>query len=100
MTRRSAMIPLARRGAALALGLLVALSASAHAQSYGDRRGGDRPGDFDYYVMALSWSPTYCADIGPRDGEPQCNGPRPYAFVLHGLWPQHDRGWPEYCRTA
>lgn len=94
------MIPFARRGAMLALGLLLALTASAQAQRYDDRRGGDRPGDFDYYVMALSWSPTYCADAGQRDGEPQCNGPRPYAFVLHGLWPQHDRGWPEYCRAA
>ncbi|MEZ5853333.1 MAG: ribonuclease T2 [Hyphomicrobiaceae bacterium] len=58
-------------------------------------------GRFDYYAMVLSWSPTYCAGLR-RDGyDPQCHsrdGKR-YAFVLHGLWPQHERGWPENCRT-
>jgi ribonuclease T2 len=60
-----------------------------------------RPGDFDYYALVLSWSPTYCADRGD-DGrrEPQCSGSRPYAFVLHGLWPQYSRGYPESCRTS
>ncbi len=24
---------------------------------------------------------------------------RPYAFVLHGLWPQNTRGWPEDCES-
>ena len=27
----------------------------------------------------------------------QC-GPRPYSFVVHGLWPQYDNGFPEYCQ--
>jgi ribonuclease T2 len=58
-------------------------------------------GRFDYYTLVLSWSPTYCASL-PRDGyDPQCHrrdGKR-YSFVLHGLWPQHERGWPENCPT-
>jgi ribonuclease T2 len=58
-----------------------------------------QPGQFDYYVLALSWSPSYCASL-PRDGyDPQCHrrdGKR-YSFVLHGLWPQFERGWPESC---
>jgi ribonuclease T2 len=58
-----------------------------------------QPGRFDYYVLSLSWSPSYCAGL-PRDGyDPQCHrrdGKR-YAFVLHGLWPQFERGWPESC---
>jgi ribonuclease T2 len=29
----------------------------------------------------------------------QCRSGRPYGFVLHGLWPQNERGWPEFCRT-
>ncbi len=63
-------------------------------------RDRDRPGAFDYYVLALSWSPSYCA-TRRRDGkDPQCDGRRPYAFVLHGLWPQYVKGWPEFCRTA
>jgi ribonuclease T2 len=59
------------------------------------------PGVFDYYVLSLSWSPTYCADAGDRRGDAQCDGKsgRPYAFVLHGLWPQYERGWPQDCRS-
>jgi len=51
------------------------------------------PGQFDYYVMALSWSPDYCA-VRPDDRE-QCS--RQYGFVLHGLWPQYQRGYPADC---
>ena len=59
------------------------------------------PGVFDYYVLALSWSPTYCADGGDRRNDPQCDAKsgRPFAFVLHGLWPQFERGWPQDCRS-
>jgi ribonuclease T2 len=53
-----------------------------------------------YYVLALSWSPTYCETNGRLKGELQCSAKRPYAFVLHGLWPQWTKGWPEYCPTA
>lgn len=58
-------------------------------------------GDFDYYVLVLSWSPTHCSsDAGRgRDDDLQCRSGRPYGFVLHGLWPQHERGWPQYCET-
>jgi len=57
----------------------------------------DPAGTFDYYLLSLSWSPTYCAGRG-RQPDPQC-GPRgrPFAFVLHGLWPQFERGWPQDC---
>jgi ribonuclease T2 len=56
-------------------------------------------GDFNYYMLVLSWSPTYCETQGEqgRDGGQQCTGSRPYAFVLHGLWPQYEDGWPENC---
>jgi len=60
-----------------------------------------RPGEFDYYLLALSWSPTYCADAGDRRRDPQCSPRgRPYAFVLHGLWPQYERGFPRNCAGA
>jgi len=56
----------------------------------------DEPGRYDYWVLALSWSPQYCAEAGKRGaGEPQCM--RPYAFVVHGLWPQYERGYPDNC---
>ena len=55
------------------------------------------PGQFDFYVLSLSWSPDYCASpAGARDRF-QCAGPRKYGFVVHGLWPQFERGWPEEC---
>lgn len=56
-------------------------------------------GDFDYYTLALSWSPTWCQTEGRSEGARQCEG-RPRAFVLHGLWPQHERGWPESCYSG
>ena len=32
-----------------------------------------------------------------RRSQIQCSG-RPYAFVVHGLWPQYENGFPEYCQ--
>src|SRR5690606_41548 len=56
-----------------------------------------RADNFDFYVLSLSWSPTWCAS-NDRDGSTsQCHGRRPYGFIVHGLWPQNERGWPEYC---
>ena len=58
-----------------------------------------KPGQFDYYVLALSWSPSYCAgEVGQNDSQ-QCALGRRFAFVVHGLWPQYVKGWPEYCAT-
>ncbi|MBI1210842.1 MAG: ribonuclease T [Alphaproteobacteria bacterium] len=58
-------------------------------------------GDFDYYVLVLSWSPTHCASDAGRgpDDDMQCRSGRPYGFVLHGLWPQNERGYPERCES-
>lgn len=66
-----------------------------------DRRQ-NAPGQFDFYVLSLSWSPSYCASAAERNGgraaDRQCAG-RPYAFVVHGLWPQYDKGFPSYCKV-
>lgn len=58
-------------------------------------------GDFDFYVLSLSWSPTHCASDagGGRDDDMQCRSGRSYGFVLHGLWPQFERGYPENCAS-
>jgi ribonuclease T2 len=84
-----------------AVAALALASAGALSQRGSGRDGGDPPGVFDYYVLALSWSPTYCADRRGDRYDPQCDarGGRPYAFVLHGLWPQHERGWPQDCQS-
>ncbi|WP_281984432.1 ribonuclease T2 [Thalassorhabdomicrobium marinisediminis] len=57
-------------------------------------------GDFDYYVMALSWSPNWCALEGADRGSPQCDSGADFGWVLHGLWPQYERGWPADCRHS
>src|SRR5580704_5239303 len=82
--------------ASFALALLVG---AASAQ---DRRQNE-PGKFDYYRLVLSWSPSFCAETAERNPyragrNPQC-GPRPYSFVVHGLWPQYERGFPEFCQV-
>lgn len=59
----------------------------------------DVAGRFDYYVLSLSWSPTWCATEGRGRAEAQCAPRRRTAFVVHGLWPQYERGWPDYCAT-
>lgn len=84
----------------LAVGLAVACTSGAEARRHGQSQNDHRAGEFDYYVVALSWSPTYCASVGQREGGTQCNGKRPYSFVLHGLWPQYSRGWPQFCETG
>ena len=57
----------------------------------------ERAGAFDYYVLALSWSPSYCARAG-RDADPmQCRAAKPFRFIVHGLWPQYERGFPDFC---
>jgi len=49
---------------------------------------------FDYWMLSLSWSPEYCAS-GKRPDDQQCE--RSYHFVVHGLWPQYNTGYPEQC---
>jgi ribonuclease T2 len=70
----------------------------------GDRRDGrNQPGQFDFYVLALSWSPSFCESSRERNGGrsnlQQCAGERPYSFVVHGLWPQYERGFPRDCQV-
>jgi ribonuclease T2 len=79
----------------------VALLAAACSSSIGNASARHRnhenagaPGDFAYYVLSLSWSPAFCL---ASPGAAECNGPRRYGFIVHGLWPQNERGWPEHC---
>ena len=64
------------------------------------RAEGEAAGDFDYYVMSLSWSSNWCALEGDARGEDQCRPGKNLTFTLHGLWPQYENGWPSYCRTT
>jgi ribonuclease T2 len=56
------------------------------------------PGKFDFYVLALSWSPDYCATQGNNDTQ-QCTIGKKLGLVLHGLWPQYQKGYPSNCTT-
>jgi ribonuclease T2 len=79
--------------ALLALLSLGSLALARHADPA--RSDGGRPGQFDYYLLTLSWSPTYCL-IHPHN-RAECSG-KGYGFVLHGLWPQYDSGgYPQDC---
>jgi ribonuclease T2 len=76
------------------LGIAAAGTASAQ-----DRRQ-NTPGEFDFYVLSLSWSPSFCEEASERGNsgrsQAQCGG-RPFSFVVHGLWPQYEHGFPDYC---
>ena len=122
--------------ACFALAPCVAGLSPASAQ---DRRQNE-PGQFDFYLLTLSWSPSFCdasaergaqnnqngdargdqatsnaapsdqgataektSDQPPRrnsrrNANIQC-GDRPYSFVVHGLWPQYENGFPEFCQV-
>ena len=82
-------VPAHRAWPALAL-LLAAVAADPAAA-----QGRGRPGDFDLWVLSLSWSPSYCEATGNARGDAQCA--RPFSFVVHGLWPQYERGYPSDC---
>ncbi|MBI1219788.1 MAG: ribonuclease T [Rhodobacteraceae bacterium] len=63
-------------------------------------RAGDTPGRFDYYVLSLSWSADWCALTGDARHDAQCAPGRGFSFVLHGLWPQNETGYPSDCYAA
>lgn len=73
------------------------------------------------YLLALSWSPQYCASVrdpASTQNKDQCAAPRASGFwdhilsgqrqqranfgwVLHGLWPQSVKGEnPQWCRPV
>ncbi len=109
--RRPARIQGIAAALVAAAGVLMAAAPPASAQrntggytrdgsQYGRTQRVYEAGKFDYYVMSLSWSPSYCASA--RDTrDPQCNGTggRPFSFVLHGVWPQFEKGWPQDCQS-
>lgn len=83
---------------ALAAGLIFATAAQAQERPR-EVRGG-AAGEFDFYVLALSWSPGFCEFEGDRRGLDQCAPGRRLGFVVHGLWPQFNRGYPTECGPA
>lgn len=92
---------------------LALITTVAHAQSYqckmpraldapyAERNGPVRVMPVTGYVLALSWSPEFCRGRETRRADAlQCSGRNGrFGFVVHGLWPQSGRSWPQYCPT-
>jgi ribonuclease T2 len=55
---------------------------------------------FDFYVLSLSWSPTFCQSNGSARNRDQCGPGQRFGLIVHGLWPQYERGYPESCPTS
>lgn len=84
---------------ARSLGAVLALIVSAFAAM--PALAQDRAGEFDHYLLALSWMPAFCTVEGDRRMDARCASGTRLGWVVHGLWPQHAGGaWPEYCTTA
>jgi ribonuclease T2 len=94
-----------QRGKISASGLLwlvlFAAAGIAYARHHGVHRdsgnSGAAPaiaGQYDFFLLSLSWSPSYC--LTHSEDRAQCS--KGYGFVLHGLWPQNSNGgYPENC---
>jgi ribonuclease T2 len=54
----------------------------------------------DSWVLALSWSPSWCNGRGGETDAEQCGKGKRLAFVVHGLWPQYKRGERPDCSAA
>jgi ribonuclease T2 len=65
----------------------------------GPTSASDEAGVFDHYILALSWNSSWCLAEGDEEDRAQCDRGAGHAFTVHGLWPQHRRGWPEFCRS-
>ncbi len=64
-------------------------------QPSGGRTGA--AGDFDFYVLSLSWSPGFCRTPAASRAGSQCDPGAGLGFVVHGLWPQYEHGYPQDC---
>jgi ribonuclease T2 len=84
----------------IAVAALVSVAFSVAGAAAQDRRQ-NQPGKFDYYLLSLSWSPSFCEGSGERGQDSQnlqCGG-RTFGFVVHGFWPEYEAGFPEFCQV-
>lgn len=84
----------AARCLAAAIALCVVLGTGAIAR-HRHEAGTSIAGQFDYYLLSLSWSPAFCLE---SPGADECHGLRSYGLIVHGLWPQNESGpRVEFC---
>lgn len=86
--------------ASLLVTVLVGLAACRRGEAESRREHG-RPGQFDSYVLALSWAPAFCAQDGSSRSYRECDARRHTGFIVHGLWPERGVGRIlEYCERV
>lgn len=79
----------------LCLVCLIGVTTAEHRNHRHSSTQGGQAGKFDYYVLALSWSPEFCYNHADK---PECRSGH-YGFIVHGLWPQFTEGYPENCSS-
>ncbi len=79
------------------VGLLLGCASAKHRHNSAD----DTPGNFDYYLLTLSWAPEFCSTHGSNESSSECDPQRHFGFVVHGLWPENEDGsYPQHCAPA
>lgn len=85
----------------LGLALVMLLGPSGADARKRRQRPESNSGNFDYYMLSLSWAPDFCARPDVQKNDRECGADRHMAFVVHGLWPQSETGRsPEQCEAA
>jgi ribonuclease T2 len=93
-------------GAGARLAAIVAICVLASApvlarSHHRTRHEAGKPGLFSYYLLSLSYAPDFCAQPSGRKDARECGAGRGLGFLVHGLWPQADRGrGPEDCGSS
>lgn len=97
----------ARQGAAgrmfvtlLVSAIFLCYGATAVAKSH--RHNADNtPGQFDYYLLTLSWAPQFCTTQAGSGSASECGQGHHFGFVVHGLWPENQDGsYPQHCGSS
>ncbi len=98
LSRKILSAAISKTLAALFVSAALITSASA-----GSRRNSadNAPGQFDYYLLTLSWAPEFCATEARNASSSECDPIHHYGFIVHGLWPENEDGsYPQHCGSA
>jgi ribonuclease T2 len=91
---------MARRRIAASL-FSVLISSVAATMTFAQDARNNAPGQFDFYVLSLLWSPSICQATKAYLEKPRlCSSGQMSSFFVEGLWPQYERGFPEFCQKA